>query len=196
MYFFIPLIVATMALTNVAPVRVHVIYVSSPGETFTHEQKLAARAQVRRGLQYWNDLQASSPGLHMVTEQDVSVNDPFSAHQWMTAYAAPGVMTLIVIANTNSRAEVQLGGGVGSHGFAYPHRQHLAFCTTATYPEMDGDGWYTGACVAHELGHTLYDLSDGGAERADGRPSIMNYPDLAYQQWLLHPADRATLVLP
>ena len=176
-----------LPLVSAPPVQripVRVVYVESSGEAFTPEHRAQASRQVKRGLAYWNELAATSPRLEVVSEATVTIADPFAWWGWLREYEQSGVYTLAIVANARGARCVNLGGGYCGYGYAIPGGR--AAYVTSTYGDWPQ---HVGMTTAHEFGHLLWSLPDGGRERAEHGPSIMNFPDLAFDSWIIHARD-------
>jgi hypothetical protein len=167
---------------------VHIMYVSSRYETV---DKAYAKPLIIKGLRYWNELSPINPHLYIAKEFNVHKDNPFATHIWTESWDTPNNVTIVVIENGNKREFVHLGGDYLSPAYNFPNKR--SFFTTTYTKEPYGPRdlpEFLGMAIAHELGHLLYKLPDRfGVHDVEGI-SIMKFPDLAFQQWVMHAQDR------
>lgn len=168
----------------------HLIYVESPGETFSPAQRATTRAQVADALAWWDRAAVAGglapPGLALVEVQTAQVDDPF-APLWfapLVTYDNPA-LEIYVVANHRARALLR-GRFAGEAAPAY----RALFAVAHAYPGL-------APTVAHELGHVLYDLPDLYERPGQCRAmDLMCYPAPAYAAGTLGCRSLATLGQP
>ncbi len=161
-----------LVATSAAPTLVHVIWVLPSGSTLTAPQRAAATEEIALGLAFWN---AHDPNLQLqvADTEERQIADPYRSWEWLQGLADPTRLTIAVVVNQQSHRYVDLGGGVQAP--AYNWSDHRT-CYASLWAGAEYGHASLGAQIAHELGHALYQLPDGG-------PGIMGSPGRAFTTW-------------